>query len=205
MHHATRALGALATLALITFSATAAPLTVPWTNGGFELGATQWTVATTNAVADHDGDGDQEVSFVRCGDGSLQLARGAGKGIVPGNADVAFTVETGQVDFWDVRVILADTHDPEPWLNNAFGYDATGTLPADWTDDQVLSWSSWSAPLSGSVTLDPVDAVGYNIPGWSAMDAAGREAYLGGTLHGTMVFYACTSGGATLDGFAFVL
>lgn len=205
MHHATRAFAALATLAFITFTAAAAPLAAPWTNGGFELGAAQWTVASTGSVADHDGDGDQEVSFVGCGDGSLQLARGAGKGIVPGTADVAFTVETGQVDFWDVRVILADAHDPEPWLNNAFGYDATGTLPADWTDDQVLAWSSWSAPLAGRVVLDPASASAHNIPGWSAMDAAAREAYLGGTAHGTMVFYGCTSGGATLDDFAFVL
>lgn len=200
------ALIVVGTLSLAT-AAGAAPLALPWVNGGFEAGAVNWTPASTTSIGDADGDGDSEASFSGCGDGSFQLARGIGKGTVPGTSKITFSVETGAVDFYDFRMILADAHDPAPFANNLFGQfdDPTDTLEPNWFDDQVLAWYSWSSPLVGDVTLDPVDAVGINIPGWAQMDETARTAYLSQTLYGTIVMYACVTSGATLDDFGWVL
>ena len=187
----------------IALVATAGAESMPWVNGGFELGQGTWSIASTNSVADHDGDGDMEASVAACGDGTWQMAIGLSKGVAPGTASIAFEVESGQIDFWDIRVIMADSAEPEAWANNAFAYDPTGTLAPDWFDDQVLSWYSWSTPLSGSVVLDPVDAIAYNIPDWDQMSEAEREARLAGMAYATFVMYACTSS-ATVDDFGFV-
>lgn len=195
-------MGLLKLFSLVACIALAVPVaatTAPWPNGGFEAGGAAWTIASNAAVADHDADGDAELALAGCGDGTFQFARGVLKGVVPASTPLAFDVETGRVDAWDLRMILADATDPEPYANNLH------PLAPDWFDDQVLAWSSWSSPLEGAVVLDPVDATAFNIPGWDAMDADARRAKLGTMTHMTLVAYGCTTAGATLDGFAWVL
>lgn len=195
---------ALAAISLFA-SAGALPTSIPWPNGDFTLGAAGWTPASTTLIGDADADGDNEARFSGCGDGTWQLSRGVSKGVVPANADLAFTVETGQVDAWDFRMIVLDANDPAAYANNLYSLDPTGTLQPDWFDDQVLYWHSWSVPLTGSVVLDPTSASAVNIAGWDAMSAAEREAKLQTMTHMTLVMYGCTAGGATLDDFGFVL
>lgn len=191
------------TLALLTIFAAvtasgAAPSAAPWPNGDFELGAASWTAASTTTIGDADGDGDQEARFAGCGDGTWQLSRGISKGVVPASTPWSFTVESGQVDAWDFRMILVDASEPMPYLNNL------DPLAPNWVDDHVLIWYSWSNPLAGDVVLDPLAAHAANIPGWDAMDADARAARLATMVHATIVMYGCTAGGATLDDFAWV-
>lgn len=182
----------------------ATPLALPWPNGDFELGNASWTLASTTSVGDVDGDGDQEASWSGCGDGTWQMSRGVTKGVVPATTSLSFDVESGQIDAMDVRMILFDAQNADPYVNNLYAYDVTGTLAPDWFDDQVLYWNSWT-PVTGTVTLDPLAAHAVNIPGWDAMSAAEREAKLSTMTHMTMVMYGCTAGGAGLDDFAWVV
>jgi len=188
---------ALTILAFLSV-AQGAPLEVPWVNGDFVAGGAGWSTASGNSYEDADADGDSEVVLRGCGDGSFQLSRGLSILPMPGTADIAFEVDVGQIDFWDIRVILVDHDDPTPYLNNY-------ALAPNWLDDDVLIWSSWSSPLAGSVRLDPAAAASANIDGWASMSAEEREAYLGGVSYTTLVMYACVAEPAAVDDFRWIL
>lgn len=189
----------LATLTLAGAGSAATP--VGWINGDFELGGQTWTVGPGTSFGDADADGDQEAILTAC-IGDFGLARGASKGVLPATTPLTFEIETGSL-LYDIRMIVVDAQDPQPWANNLFASDVTGTLEPDWFDDQVLIWNEWT-PQSGAVVLDPLEADAVNIDGWNDMDADARSARLGSMLHMTVVMYACTSG-ATIDDVAWVL
>lgn len=183
-----------------------AQASIPWVNGDFELGGTTWTAPTSTTFGDFDGDGDGEAHLLGSGEGTWQISRGATKADVPATASLSFEIEQGTV-VYDVRMILLSARDPEPWANNLYSLDPTGTLQPDWFDDHVLSWTNW-AGASGHVVLDPVAATAFNVPGWDTMTPQERRAELASYVHMTIVFYGVASGfngGATLDDFAWIV
>lgn len=176
--------------------------TVAFVNGDFSHGGALWTVGVDASVADADGDDDLEAVLDGCGFGDIRLARGLSMGPMPATTKLAFDVETGSLTWYSIRVILANAEDPEPYANNLYGLDATGTLQPDWFDDDVLAWEG-SGPVSGSLVLDPVDAIAFNIDGWAGMTGAERAEELSTYAYATLVVYGC--GPATLDDFAWVV
>lgn len=192
----------LLSLACVTLATFAGATPVPWVNGDFELGGQAWSAGPGTSFADADGDGDLEAVLNAC-IGDFGLSRGISKGVVPATTPLSFEIETGSV-VYAIGMILADATDPEPYANNLFANDPTGTLEPDWFDDQVLYWNEWS-PQSGTVTLDPVEAdQGVNIAGWDGMDADARRARLATMTHMTIVMYTCASG-ATIDDVVWIL
>lgn len=192
------------TILLVANSASAAAM--PWINGDFALGGQTWTAPAATTFVDADGDGDMEAFLHGAGDGTWQLSRGITKLPMPGRLAWSFDVEQGAFGVYSFRMIMLRLEDPEPYANNLFSLDPTGTLQPDWFDDQVLDWSGSS--LSGHVVLDPVAADAYGIPGWAGMSADQRTQALSTFTHMTIVMYGYTGGfqgGATLDNFAWEL
>lgn len=181
----------------------AAATSVPWANGGFEAGEATWTLADATTVTDADDDGDQEALLQGSGDGTFQIARGSTKGPMPATTPLSFAIEEGAFDY-NIRMVLVDAKDPQPYLNNLFFLDPTGTVEPDWFDDQILIWNSEGA-LSGEQVLDPLEADAANIDGWQQMSEDERRQELATYVHASMVVYGVAEGydgGATLDDFA---
>ncbi len=179
---------------------TSAQTSLPWPNGGFELGGASWTYPASTTFADHDDDGDQEAHFLGAGSGTWQLSIGASKTVVPATTPLSFDIEQGSL-VMDFRMILLCADDPEPYYNNL------GPDP-DWFDDHVLSWTNGWAAASGTMVLDPVEAQGINLAGWDSMTPEERTQRLSSCFHLTLVMYGVASGfegGATVDDFAWEL
>lgn len=170
---------------------------VPWVNGDFELGGTGWAAYSANSYQDANGDGDNELVVRTCAESGIAMSRSFSMGTVPASTSLAFDVQVGELDIYDVRMILADANDPMAFAN--------GWVGGNWLDDQVLAWWSYSTPLSGPVVLDPVDAHAYNVDGWADMSDAEREARLNQAVHAILVIYACAYDEAALDDFRWVL
>lgn len=188
-------------LALLTVPLASAA-SVPWVNGGFEAGDATWTLADTTTVTDADDDGDQEALLQGSGQGTFQIARGLTKGPMSATTPLSFAVEKGSFDYVALMV-LVDATDPEPYVNNLFYLDPTGTLEPDWFDDQILAWKTDGA--TGSQVLDPLDADAKNIDGWDEMSEEERRLELASYAHASLVVYGTAygfEGGATLDDFA---